>query len=258
MASACSGLFGLPATRTWFQACFKSGRPVSSAVFEPKEHEKGTRHWDLSNNHKASPTPDSRPMIVCAMEEEGMSLERCDGPWDLCESLLHALLGWLAAYERGWLQRDPSIGNILRLRQDRVQSWGADTKSEDLAKQLESIHLDSPDLLGTRDSKRASAVINAMVGLGRPRVCKAILTDFDLSAYLKDYFRTDHNDTRSLSGTVEFMSIPLRNAFSASEPYLQSPLDDLWAFFLETLRFGPPFFMPTAQVRRCWPCRTKR
>ncbi|KAJ7752268.1 hypothetical protein B0H14DRAFT_2980493, partial [Mycena olivaceomarginata] len=27
------------------------------------------------------------------------------------------------------------------------------------------------------------------------------------------------------------MSIPLRNAFSASEPYLQSPLDDLWAFF---------------------------
>ncbi|KAJ7883666.1 hypothetical protein B0H14DRAFT_3857259 [Mycena olivaceomarginata] len=237
MASACSGLFGLPITQTWFQGCFKSGRPVSSALFEPTENEKDTLHWAFSKDNKVSPNPDRRPMIVCVMEEEGMSLERCASAGDLCESILHALLGWLAAYERGWLQRDPSIGNILRLCQDRVQSWGADTKlkeeSEDLTKQLQSIHLESPVsvTVGTWDPKRASELENALVASGRPRVCKAILTDFDLSAYLQDYFAADHSDARSLSGTVEFMSVRLREAFSASEPYLQSPLDDLWAFF---------------------------
>ncbi|KAJ7889100.1 hypothetical protein B0H14DRAFT_3855828 [Mycena olivaceomarginata] len=237
MASACSGLFGLPITQTWFQGCFKSGRPVSSALFEPTENEKDTLHWAFSKDNKVSPNPDRRPMIVCVMEEEGMSLERCASAGDLCESILHALLGWLAAYERGWLQRDPSIGNILRLCQDRVQSWGADTKlkeeSENLTKQLQSIHLESPVsvTVGTWDPKRASELENALVASGRPRVCKAILTDFDLSAYLQNYFAADHSDARSLSGTVEFMSVRLREAFSASEPYLQSPLDDLWAFF---------------------------
>ncbi|KAJ7507201.1 hypothetical protein B0H11DRAFT_194572 [Mycena galericulata] len=241
MASACSGLFGLPITQNWFQGCFRSGRPVSSALFEPTNNEKDTLHWAFSKNNEVSPNPDHRPMIVCVMEEEGMSLEQCTSAGDLCESILHALLGWLAAYERGWLQRDPSIGNILRLCQDRVQSWGADIKSKEeteeetdsLTEQLESIHLDSPVsvTVGTCDPKRASELEAALVVSGRPRVCKAILTDFDLSAYLQDYFAADHNDARSLSGTVEFMSVRLREAFSASDPYLQSPLDDLWAFF---------------------------
>ncbi|KAJ7751526.1 hypothetical protein DFH07DRAFT_1032410 [Mycena maculata] len=224
----------------WFQGCFNSGRPVSSALFEPTENEKDTLHWAFSEDNKVSPNPDRRPMIVCFMEEEGMSLERCASAGDLCESILHALLGWLAAYERGWLQRDPSIGNILRLCQDRVQSWGADTRlkeeSEDLTKQLQSIHLESPVsvTVGTWDPKRASELGNALVASGRPRVCKAILTDFDLSADLQDYFAADHS-ARPLSGTVEFMSVRLREAFSASEPYLQSPLDDLWAFFYTTV-----------------------
>ncbi|KAJ7726196.1 hypothetical protein B0H14DRAFT_2410483, partial [Mycena olivaceomarginata] len=64
--------------------------------------------------------------------------------------------------------------------------------------------------------------------------CKAILTDFDLSAYLQDYFLQTNalpGRYRLVQGTVEFMSVRLRAAFSASEPYLQSPLDDLWAFF---------------------------
>ncbi|KAJ7479312.1 hypothetical protein B0H11DRAFT_2280857 [Mycena galericulata] len=241
MASACSGLFGLPITQNWFQGCFRSGQPISSALFEPTNNEKDTRHWAISKNNKVSPNPDHRPMIVCVMEEEGMSLEQCTSAGDLCESILHALLGWLAAYERGWFQRDPSIGNILRLRQDRVQSWGADIKSNEeteeetksLTEQLDSIHLDPPVsvTVGTWDPERASELKAALVASGRPRVCKAILTDFDLSAYLQDYFAADHSDARSLSGTVEFMSVRLREAFSASERYLQSPLDDLWAFF---------------------------
>ncbi|KAJ7856506.1 hypothetical protein B0H14DRAFT_3864980 [Mycena olivaceomarginata] len=212
MASACSGLFGLPITQTWFQGCFKSGRPASSALFEPTENEKDTLHWAFSKDNKVSPNPDRRPLIVCVMEEEGMSLERCASAGDLCESILHALLGWLAAYERGWLQRDPSIGNILRLCQDRVQSWGADTKlkedSEDLTKQLASIHLEPP-ISGTADTwdpKRASELEKALVIFGRPHICKAILTDFDLSAYLQDYFTAEHGDARSLSGTVEFIT----------------------------------------------------
>ncbi|KAJ7232985.1 hypothetical protein B0H12DRAFT_1144545 [Mycena haematopus] len=209
MASACSGLFGLPITLNWFQACYTSRRPVSSALFEPTAHERDTSHWLISKGYTASPKPDFRPMIVCVMQEEGMSLEQCASAEDLCESVLHALLGWLSAYERGWLQRDPSIGNILRLREDRVQSW---EDSENLASQLQSLE-------------------HALNGFGRPQVCKAILTDFDLSAHLQNYFSVDHSDARTLSGTVEFMSIRLREAFTGSKPYLQSPLDDLWAFF---------------------------
>ncbi|KAJ7803017.1 hypothetical protein B0H14DRAFT_3154697 [Mycena olivaceomarginata] len=101
--------------------------------------------------------------------------------------------------------RPSSIGNILRLCQDRVQSWGADTKlkedSEDLTKQLQSTHLESPVsvTVGTWHPKRASELENALVASGRPRICKAILTDFDLSAYLQDYFAADHSDARSLS-----------------------------------------------------------
>ncbi|KAK6988837.1 hypothetical protein R3P38DRAFT_3442984 [Favolaschia claudopus] len=243
MASACSGLFGLPITQTWFQACFKSGRPVSSALFEPTENGNDTSvHWSFSKDSKVNPDPDRRPMIICIMKEEGMSLERCAGAEDLCESILHALLGWLASYERGWLQRDPSIGNILRLCHDRVQSWGADTTleeegSEHLDKQLESFHLKSSTsvTLGTWDPKRASEVESAVIALGRPRGCKAILTDFDLSACMQDYFTAARADARSLSGTVEFMSVRLRAALDASQPYLQSPLDDLWAFFYTTV-----------------------
>ncbi|KAK7002067.1 hypothetical protein R3P38DRAFT_2557356, partial [Favolaschia claudopus] len=94
MASACSGLFGLPITQTWFQACFKSGRPVSSALFEPTENGNDTSvHWSFSKDSKVNPDPDRRPMIICIMKEEGMSLERCAGAEDLCESILHALLG---------------------------------------------------------------------------------------------------------------------------------------------------------------------
>ncbi|KAJ7223091.1 hypothetical protein GGX14DRAFT_657162 [Mycena pura] len=227
MASACSGLFGLPITQTWFQGCFKSGRPVSSVLFEPTENEKDTLHWPVYSESKVSPNPDRRPMIVCAMKEEGMTLEQCASAQDLCESILHALLGWLAAYERGWLHLDPSIGNILRLCQDRPQSWGTHTKPvEDLAK---STHLD------TRDSQRASEVEEALFRCGKPRVCKAILSDFDRSVYLSDYFAADHSDARVLSGTFEFMSVRSRRAFKDSKPYLQSPLDDLWAFFHSTV-----------------------
>ncbi|KAJ7811354.1 hypothetical protein B0H14DRAFT_3479810 [Mycena olivaceomarginata] len=208
-------------------------RTGDTHLFDPTENETHTLHWSISKDNKSSPKPDRRPMIVCVMKEEGMSLEQCTCALDLSESILHALLGWLAAYERGWLQRDPSIGNILRICQNRVQSWAASIEwkeeSEDLTKQLASTHLGpvSP----TWDPDRASELEKALVGFGRPQVCKAILTDFDLSAYLQDYFSPNQRAARSLSGTVEFMSVRLRAAFSASEPYLQSPLDDLWAFF---------------------------
>ena len=95
MASACSGLFGLPITQTWFQGCFKSGRPFFSVLFEPTENEKDTLHWPVYSDGKVSPNPDRQPMIVCAMKEEGMTLEQCASAQDLCESILHALLGTL-------------------------------------------------------------------------------------------------------------------------------------------------------------------
>ncbi|KAF8204278.1 hypothetical protein K438DRAFT_2098551 [Mycena galopus ATCC 62051] len=302
MASACSGLFGLPITKTWFQGCFKSGRPVSSSLFEPLENEKDRYHWAMPQDLNLSPMPDHRPMIVCVMQEEGKSLEECLSAEDLCDSILHALLGWLAAYERGWLQRDPSIGNILRLCEDRAQSWGTRTtfpspiaaaintdgwtpcprttepprfnaqlilEPESRAELIslapaehetnvaeeasvdaggggergeawdaeEPTHIESPvsRTAGTRDPQLAANLEKALDdAFGRPRVCKAILTDFDLSAHLLDYFTANHS-VRSLSGTDEFMSRGLRAAYDASEPYLQSPLDDLWAFFYTTV-----------------------
>ncbi|KAK6971299.1 hypothetical protein R3P38DRAFT_3242763 [Favolaschia claudopus] len=66
-------------------------------------------------------------------------------------------------------------------------------------------------------------------------VAVSYLDRFDLSACMQDYFTAARADARSLSGTVEFMSVRLRAALDASQPYLQSPLDDLWAFFYTTV-----------------------
>ena len=79
----------------------------------------------------------------------------------------------------------------MRLCQDRPQSWGTHTKPvENLAK---STHLD------TRDSQRASEVEEALFRCGTPRVCEAILSDFDRSVYLSDYFDSDARVLSSVS-----------------------------------------------------------
>ncbi|KAJ7089259.1 hypothetical protein B0H15DRAFT_840154 [Mycena belliarum] len=123
--------------------------------------------------------------------------------------------------------------------------------------------------VGTWDPKRASELENALVASGRPRVRKAILTDFDLSAHLQDsdYFAADH--ARSLSGSPYFYSTPykytqsslgdgrahvcsLTGSMSASEPYLQSPLDDLWAFLYNAVWATLLEVLPMSNQKIIW------
>ncbi|KAK6971917.1 hypothetical protein R3P38DRAFT_2813303 [Favolaschia claudopus] len=198
MASACSGLFGLPITQTWFQACFKSGRPVSSALFEPTENGNDTSvHWSFSKDSKVNPDPDRRPMIICIYEGGGDvlgTMRRVQKLVSRTSFSFNLSLGWLALTSEAGFNATLASGNILRLCHDRVQSWGADTTleeegSEHLDKQLESFHLKSSTsvTLGTWDPKRASEV--EVLYLDR----------FDLSACMQDYFTAARADARSLS-----------------------------------------------------------
>lgn len=59
---------------------------------------------------------DSRVLWITVLVDEGQSLETCLDALDLCEFLLHSMIGWLSLYQHGYLHRDvSSIGNLLKL-----------------------------------------------------------------------------------------------------------------------------------------------
>ncbi|THU98458.1 hypothetical protein K435DRAFT_964912 [Dendrothele bispora CBS 962.96] len=70
--------------------------------------------------------------------------------------------------------------------------------------------------------------------LGVTSECKAYLSDCDMVAALKKYF-DDNAHNGSLSGTAEFMNVPLREAMDERSPYLQSPVDDMHSLFWTAL-----------------------
>ncbi|KAH8834186.1 hypothetical protein DL96DRAFT_484677 [Flagelloscypha sp. PMI_526] len=233
--SACSGLFGLPTLLLCFQATFKSGRPVSNAFLFPVEDDRAACH--LAPFSTSLPEADDvRPLIVIITVEEGVSLELCEDAWDICECILHGLLGWLKAYEMGWIHRDPSIGNILKLKRARPDSSftslcsAPPSSSEDnLSLHFASLPAEEADEKLSQLRQELAAALGQLDGLHE---CNAIICDFDLSAKLEGYLQRDREKTRE--GTIEFMSTSIRDALRHGRQHFPSPLDDLWAFFHTT------------------------
>ncbi|THU87483.1 hypothetical protein K435DRAFT_341841 [Dendrothele bispora CBS 962.96] len=61
--------------------------------------------------------PDYRAMCTHPSVGSTKFLEDCDSAWDLCECLLHASLGWLSCYMRGYMHRDVNTLSILKIDQ---------------------------------------------------------------------------------------------------------------------------------------------
>ncbi|KAH8795200.1 hypothetical protein DL96DRAFT_1723412 [Flagelloscypha sp. PMI_526] len=235
--SACSGLFGLPTLLLCFQAAFKSGRPVSNTFLFPVEDDRAACHWTPFGTSLPE-ADDVRPLIVIISLEEGVSLELCEDAWDLCECILHGLLGWLKAYEMGWIHRDPSIGNILKLKCARPDSSFTSLCSAPPSSSEDNLSLHFASLPAEEAEQKLSQLRQELAAslrqLGGLHECKAIVCDFDLSAKLEGYLQRDREKPREVFGTVEFMSTEMRDAIQDDCQYFNTPLDDLWAFFHTT------------------------
>ncbi|KAJ3873037.1 hypothetical protein F5051DRAFT_478640 [Lentinula edodes] len=253
MFSACTGDFGSPDHIMSFEACYEDGSPVSNSVFLPSANDNLENvFWNL---HVAKPPlvypkPDFRPLCFSLTRDEGETLENCTSAFELMECLLHSMLGWLDLYQHGFLHRDISIGNLLKLKSAAtflqkdfsalpvgnliLPSLTRDTGSlNSFPKLLAAIkndkHRRSIADIACKIHEHAEVLTS---GAG----CKAIWTDGDMGADMARYFESAHDGT--VSGTPQFMSKGLLNEEPENE--IQSPADDiesfLWVGLWSTLR----------------------
>ena len=91
----CSGQFGTPMHLYSFQACHRSGRPLSNRLFLPSKDENFEDvHWKLFvHGNTLAPSPEYRSLWVHVSALIGKSLVSAKTPWALFLSLAHAMLG---------------------------------------------------------------------------------------------------------------------------------------------------------------------
>ncbi|KAL0060319.1 hypothetical protein AAF712_012885 [Marasmius tenuissimus] len=138
-----SGEFGVPCHIYSYQACDVDGAPTTNILFLPGKNEKDKEQsfmivpwdpWRVLGLKGKTIEPDARFLWFTLVKDEGKSLEQCQNPQELCEAVVHALLGmplyvslpddgfadsrvrssgWLVIYQAGYLHRDVGIRNIL-------------------------------------------------------------------------------------------------------------------------------------------------
>ncbi|THV01940.1 hypothetical protein K435DRAFT_717872 [Dendrothele bispora CBS 962.96] len=119
--------FGTPVHLLSFEVILSDGSVWSNAHFLPTSSQADTAFTPLLQNTRED--PDCRSMWVTKFVGVGESLEECDSAWDLCECLLQASFGWLSYYVRGYLHRDISVGNILKIKNGPRQRDPFSTRS---------------------------------------------------------------------------------------------------------------------------------
>ncbi|KAK7037509.1 hypothetical protein VNI00_011001 [Paramarasmius palmivorus] len=92
----------------------------------------------------------------------GESLLDVKSSWELCEAIIHALLGWLNHYQAGYLHRDISIANVICLKKPRMMepykiSVPADVPTdfdiqEPLALEMQQVSIDDEQTSMAADS----------------------------------------------------------------------------------------------------------
>ncbi|CAK5276057.1 unnamed protein product [Mycena citricolor] len=263
MLHACPDTFGTAGHVLSFIPCSEEDVPLTDDIFLPEPEHMADRLWQYRNatSQVADKSLDHRTMCVHITTSEGKRLETCKTPWDLVISAVHGMLGWLSLFQAGFLHRNVSIVNLLRLDPplhrpkftttviERVlRDMSADfsvfeKQSEfvvDLGSRLDRLDLAAGGLLPDFDglllslrnepakhklAELAHAVQMAVGELDIGTECRGMIIDGDQACELKDYFRSDHS-RGTISGTRRFMSTTLRMALRHSTPYLQSPVDD--------------------------------
>ncbi len=291
MYDSCVGDFGTPDFLSSFQPCTSRGDVICNSIYlPPPGSDLEAYFWKYDNGSESKCEPakevDLRYEVIACMKSIGDTLEYCKSVWDLCECLLHSMLGvsftifvmiyisnnragWLSVYQSGYLQRDVSVGNVLRLTspvkmmpfsikklidfRDAVSNKNHVAKRKDVQDKkdmLQELKVNHNDLFlkGIDEVvEDAQSLYGKLEQLGLSMTCKAVILDGDLSAYIPTYFRHEHEQGQlSVSacwrrfhiayltqrqGTIEFMSPGLLQAAKAREAYLHKPVDDIYSFY---------------------------
>ncbi|KAJ3515940.1 hypothetical protein NLJ89_g1433 [Agrocybe chaxingu] len=167
------------------------------------------------------------------------SLIYAESSAELCEALIHIVLGWFSFYQAGYLHRDISIRNVF-LCPSPVGQPAFEISSDfrqTATKSVEDLTLLLKRLSVEAGSHELSDIENQMMRverfvqeLGVSTSCSAFLIDSDIAAPWATCLGSEP-DSRKRSGNPEFMSRGLLRSIELNSKYLQSPVDDLFSVY---------------------------
>ncbi|KAF7316189.1 hypothetical protein MIND_00137100 [Mycena indigotica] len=244
LLKTCSSLFGCPNHHYSFLPVDEDGSPATNHLYLPTPEEvlndKAQFHWKIFDQEPPD-QPEFRSVSLHISSLVGSSLVLCETPWLLAMSVLHGMLGWLGMFQLGFLHRDPSMGNILRLQKAAkmapfkldhtlVEFNSADNGLAEMIDQLTLGGKNKPiiDLNYAMHSRRITQLLGT---LDVESEVLGFIIDGD-NAVKWHEFGSPRNATRS--GTFEFMSMALRQTLESDTDHLHSPVDDLHAQFYVT------------------------
>lgn len=102
MYAACVNAFGTPQSLGSFVACYRDNQPMCNSIFLPPNGDDVNKyHWAVFNSReKSTPIPkavEPRMLWITVLTDEGRSLDECSDALDLCECLLHSMIGRLVS-----------------------------------------------------------------------------------------------------------------------------------------------------------------
>ncbi|KAJ8073503.1 hypothetical protein PM082_011779 [Marasmius tenuissimus] len=118
--------FGVLSPLYSHQPSDSNGVPMTNVLFLPGEYESEEAeddritHIPVFQDNPPS-RPDARILGMTLTKFEGGSLRACKGPQELRLALAHALFGWLALYQAGYLHRSISLTNLVYFK-DGIQT----------------------------------------------------------------------------------------------------------------------------------------
>ncbi|TDL23488.1 hypothetical protein BD410DRAFT_787339 [Rickenella mellea] len=265
-------LFGTAeAVASWASSYPQDNGLISTHIYLPKENEAERYRWKLFVN-QPEPAPQPRVLINLLLRTIGRSLLTAPSTSVLFEAVIHAHLGWLNAYQAGFLHRDISVGNVLYLdntNSEKSKTFALTPGFLDASKSVEDevagllLKLDATkiaqeltglSLVGTevqaaeevldearvqagqilKEAQDLMATLSSLLGNADEMSFLGFICDGDLAEDWRELFN-DFFATTPLcdrSGTFEFMSDSL---LRSRVDYLQAPMDDLESFFHMTV-----------------------
>ncbi|CAA7263345.1 unnamed protein product [Cyclocybe aegerita] len=166
---------------------------------------------------------ETRTMCYSFFSLEGRSLVEAESSRELCEALIHGVIGNLL------LCPNSVEKSAFKIAADFRQT--ATKPAQDLTSLFEGLSIDSmPPKLSDLE-EQMTRVERLVKELGASTKCIAFVTDGDKAICWASYFQGHNRGSDERSGTSEFMSPRLLESIEDGTRYLQSPVDDLFSVY---------------------------
>ncbi|CAA7263347.1 unnamed protein product [Cyclocybe aegerita] len=158
---------------------------------------------------------------------------------ELCEALIHVVLGWFSFYQAGYLHRDISIRTVFLCPspvEQRAFEISADfhqtaTKSvEDLTLLLKGVSVDECSYQLNDIEEKIMRVEQLVQELGVTTTCSAFIIDSDMAIPWETCLDSGR-DNQEILGNPEFVSSQFAQSMEDGTKYLQSPVDELFSVY---------------------------